>query len=468
MENILPIALFSLIYSFRGCFDKQSTFDNAIILFIGCLLTIGDHTVSNFIRASGKLASKHYSSYHGFLSRSHYSQISLTRQLLQLIDSFIPPGVIQLAVDESLVRRWGPMVYGKGMHRDPVLSSQNVNINQPGHKWVILSVLFDLPFSKQVFALPFLCILYYPEEAAKRNDASVNKRMREKRPKHRTPIQIVTFMIRWVERWLPHRQFHLLGDGGYSAQNLAYELSEDNQFRSPRTRLITRLPLDAAIYQRPEKSTTPKVGRPRVKGERLLSPQQNADDPNAQWTTIDVKWYAGKIVKRKIIINEGLWYRSGRPPVWIKWVFSRDPEGQRKDECFMTTDIALSGKEILEKYVTRWPAETMHQQIREHLGLETQKNWCENSIERCIPLLCGVYTLIILWGAKVKETLKEKGSVKAAPWYDRKDLCFGDILAHLRNEVLTHEGFQTAWVGEPVDKNPMAHIQFLIHRLAYG
>ena len=64
----------------------------------------------------------------------------LAERLFRLILELLPEkAVIDLAVDETLVRRWGPRVMSVGMHRDAVRSGPARNEVTPGRKWVVLS-----------------------------------------------------------------------------------------------------------------------------------------------------------------------------------------------------------------------------------------------------------------------------------------------------------------------------------------
>jgi len=62
--------------------------------------------------------------------------------------------VIELVVDETLVRRYGPWVVGVGMHRDAVRSSRRRAEVSPGHNWVTLGVVMRLPFLRCPVAFP--------------------------------------------------------------------------------------------------------------------------------------------------------------------------------------------------------------------------------------------------------------------------------------------------------------------------
>ena len=52
-----------------------------------------------------------------------------------------------------------------------------------------------------------------------------------------------------------------------------------------------------------------------------------------------------------------VWYRSGKPPVPIRWVLVRDPQGEFATQALLCTDLAVDPVQILEWFVLRWQLE---------------------------------------------------------------------------------------------------------------
>ena len=78
------------------------------------------------------------------------------------------------------------------------------------------------------------------------------------------------------------------------------------------------------------------------------------------------------------------------------WVFVEDRTGTQRDEDVFTTDIGLTPKQIIAAYTGRWAIEVMFQEVREHLGDETTRGWCERTILRAEPCLFGLCSLVAL------------------------------------------------------------------------
>ena len=75
----------------------------------------------------------------------------------------------------------------------------------------------------------------------------------------------------------------------------------------------------------------------------------------------------------------GMLHHSGLPPAPIRWVLVRDPTGVRDPQAFLCTDLDATPVEILGWFVSRWSIETTFQESRAHLGVETQRQWSENT-----------------------------------------------------------------------------------------
>src|SRR2546429_8004889 len=75
--------------------------------------------------------------------------------------------------------------------------------------WIVMAVVVTLPWTKQRWALPFLCVLATTPEVSER----LGKR-------HKTIGMWAHQMISLVRRWLPDRSIKLMGDTAYSVLEL--------------------------------------------------------------------------------------------------------------------------------------------------------------------------------------------------------------------------------------------------------
>jgi hypothetical protein len=247
----------------------------------------------------------------------------------------------------------GPHVYGKSCPRDPVRSTHSFTAFRWGHKWVVLALLVRFPFATRPWALPLLVALYRPGE----DDRTPRRR-------HKTPPQLVRQMLRVLWRWFPDRTFVVTADGNYATHELAELAARDPK----RLTFVSKFYPDANLVASPPAYSG--LGRPRVKGDDLPDPAAVVRGAPAR-PSLEVGWDGGGRRRVEIVTGTGLWYKSGRPLVPVRWVFAHDLTGAHRDEYFFTTDAAMTAASVIETYTGRWNIETTFQEARSYLGLGT-------------------------------------------------------------------------------------------------
>ena len=220
-----------------------------------------------------------------------------------------------------------------------------------------------------------------------------------------------------------------VGDGAYAAVGLALWCSG---LLDP-VALVTRLRLDAALYAPPGERPPNRRGPKPKKGVRLPSLAQRAADPQAAWERLSLTWYGGE--PRTVLTQTGtaLWYTPRLAPAPIRWVLVRCPEGRFADQAFLCTDRDATPAQILAWVVLRWNIEVTFEDVREHLGVETQRQWSDKAISRTTPILLGLYSLITLlaheWVAQ------QPLPIRTAAWYQKEDATFADAIAFVRRAI---------------------------------
>ena len=145
----------------------------------------------------------------------------------------------------------------------------------------------------------------------------------------------------------------LVGDNGYAVLDLLHCCQS---LREPVT-LIASLRLDAALYAPAPPRQPGQNGRPPLKGPRRPSLKALLDQPQVTWTSAVVAWYDGTTRTVELTSQTAVWYRSGKPPVLIRWVLIRDPQGAFATQALLCTDPAADPTQILEWFVLRWQLE---------------------------------------------------------------------------------------------------------------
>ena len=157
---------------------------------------------------------------------------------------------------------------------------------------------------------------------------------------------------------------------------------------------ITRLRLDAALYEPAPPRRPGQRGRPRIKGERLPNLSVVAEEAKTVWkpTTI-ANWYGSGVRTVEVSSRTAVWYSTGLFAVPVRWVLIRDPEGEFKTRALLCTDLDADPEEILSWFVMRWQLEVTFQEMRRHLGFDTHRQWSDTAIRRTTPALLGLFSL---------------------------------------------------------------------------
>lgn len=411
----LPIEMIVLLAPFAQLFS-QPVWRHAQVLVVGAILAPGKRTVSSCLRVMGLAGETHFTNYHRVLNRVQWSTLQAGKLLLGvLVKAFVPPGAtIVLGADDTVERRSGRKIKAKGCYRDAVRSSKKHVVKCFGLKWVTMMLLVPVPWAQRVWALPFLTVLCWPPKS------------RHQR-RHKTSVDVVRQMMQQVRRWLPERLLVLVVDGGFAAVALALACTVSDVV------MVSRMRLDAALYHAPTPQPAGKRGRKPTKGPRQRSLKCWAARTDTPWESVVVNWYRGERKALQVFSRTALWYTSGWAPVAIRFVLVRDPEGRLADAAFFCTDLQATPSQIIEWVVLRWAVEVTFEEVRAHLGLETQRQWSAPAIARTTPILFGLFSLVTLLALRLCPT--GQLPVEHSAWYHKSAATFVDCLTLVRRHL---------------------------------
>jgi hypothetical protein len=134
----------------------------------------------------------------------------------------------------------------------------------------------------------------------------------------------------------------------------------------------------------------------------------------------------------EIVMGTAIWFHSGLAPASIRRVLVRDPTGMRNPQTFLCTDIDLVRATFHAWFVSRWSMETIFQESREHLGVQTQRQWSDLAVARTTPALFGLFSMLTLWAVDPKITLNLRPHSTA--WYQKSEPTFSDVIAAARQQ----------------------------------
>jgi len=447
----LPKEYLTLIAAFAPLFS-QRIWQRVQVLLVGAILTPGQRTVTAALRITGLSHEPHFQTYHRLLNRAVWSSLQVSRVLLGLlVSAFAPTGPLVMGLDDTIERRWGAKIKARGIYRDPVRSSHSHTVKASGLRWLSLMLLVPIPWAKRVWALPFLTALA-PSE-------------RYYQGRHRPHKKLTDWgrqMLLQVRRWLPQRALVVVADSSFAAIELLWRLRQLTQPIS----MVTRLRLDAALYQPAPPRQPGQKGRPRVKGARLPTLEHVLHDAQTLWTGVTIpNWYGQGPRQVEIVSDTAVWYHSGLPALPIRWVVIRDPQGKCKPQALLCNDPSVDPVQMLVWFVLRWQVEVTFQEVRAHLGVETQRQWSDLAIARTTPALLGLFSLVTLLAHRL--AVHGKLSMRQAAWYVKPWPTFSDALAVVRHQVWCATPFHTSPLEADMVKVPRSLLEHFTHALCY-
>ena len=411
----------SLLTPFAVAFTAPM-FRHVLVLVSGTILASGRRTVAAALRAVGLGEERRFTTYHRVLNRGVWSALVLSRLLLDLlVRTFLAPDApLELVVDGTLERRRGRRLAWKGRFHDAARSQSGHVITSDGIHWVCVMLLTPVPWCRRRWALPFLTIpTFTPAISAKLGKP------------HRTAPERTEVLVRLIRRWQPQRTIHLVGDSGFAVLRLAHVC------RTARIRLVSRLVLNAQLYDPPRVRPASTPGVKPKKGPRQPKLVDRLDAATVAashtvWQREIVAWYGHQRRLLDVATGTALWHTDGNDPLPIRWVLVRDPQGRLSPYALFCTDPAVDALTILAAYLQRWNVEVTFEEARAHLGLETQRQWTTRAVGRTTPCLLGLFSVVVLMAHSEHP---DRLPTRQAAWYPKSEPTFSDALAVVRRQL---------------------------------
>lgn len=442
----LPQAILHVLLHFAPLFSR-SVFKNACQLFLGHVLCKNRRTITDILRQLGLRNIKNYSKYHWFLSGAKWCSIRASKILLSHLGRICSQNIV-ISIDSTIERRKGPQIKGLGRQRDAVQSTKENKVLVVGLNWLVCAIHVQFPWTSKIWSCPFFSVLMPPENPL---SSSKNKSDLKKCKKHKTLNEWASQIVRIVAKWIGKtKNITVVADSAFATYILA------NTCIDMGVNLISRMRLDARTFEFP---TINKKGRPRLVGKRLTTFEKLAKDSSRIWQEVSVKWYGGISKKVSILTGTCLWYGYGIRPVPIKWVLIKT---ESETTVLFSTNLNHTTEYVIESFVERWQLESTFEECRRHLGVETQRQWSDKSIDRTTPCLFASYSIINLMALELIKEKNESIPVQKCSWYKKGYPTFSDVLNYLRLEILKTRHFSKFGKKIQSEKNPLYELISLL------
>jgi hypothetical protein len=234
---------------------------------------------------------------------------------------------------------------------------------------------------------------------------------------YRTRPELAVELLLVLSNHSKNRRFHAVADSAYGGKSVLCHLP-------PNCDLTSRLPLDARLYDAPPSRCPGQPGRPRKRGQRLLSPEALLGE-RCRRIFLDIY---GRTQAARVAHCQARVYAA---PTTALRVVAVDPlAGGRPRQAFYSTCADASAEEVITWYAMRWSVEVTFHDSKQHLGFEQPQAWSRRAVERTAPLAMLLYSLVVLWFTREGH---RSWHPLDCPWYTSKtEPSFADMLATLR------------------------------------
>ncbi|AKF02976.1 hypothetical protein DB32_000501 [Sandaracinus amylolyticus] len=381
----------------------------------GWLLTQQAGAVTSALLGAGLAGRAHHAAFHRLFAEAAWDVDEVGTELLKwIVRTCATRRSLQLAIDDTVVRKKGPMVFGLGTYLDPVRSSRRVRNFVFGHLWVVLVAIVEVPFSKRRWAVPIFFRLYRQERDCTRTNDPYAKR-----------TSLARELIDLAARVAPELTMHVSADAAYCCETVLRGL--------PKNVVVYGTLRDNAVLTAAPIARRGCTGRPRVRGERMPTPAQLAADPS-RWRSTRAALY-GRTRALAFKQMDAQWYQ-GRGPELMRVVVVRLSAGKLKHRVYFCTDPTRTPADIVERYTARWQIEVCFRDLKQHLGFGASPAWSRRAVERVTPFAGFVYSIVVMW-ARLSLRRPERAPQIRRPWYrDKVGLSFADLLHIARTDLL--------------------------------
>lgn len=368
----------------------QPSFETQCDVLLGWVMCLGRRTEYRVFEAlmGSRVSRKErhpFDRFYNFFSRSAWCVKELAHQVaVQLVVELTPRGELHLVVDGTLLHKSGKSVWGIGWFHDPVASTKKRVATRQGNKWVVMGLVVPIPGTKKVFCLPIHALLQ--KSGGKSGEAELARQMLDD-----------------VLTWFPDRKLLLVGDGGFSANNLLMDLDEQ-------VRYVGLMRGDAALHdphiparRQGQRGPTPKFGqrlsaprdlmKARVKNKK--GGKSKSRDKRYQWKTITVHAY-GEVRRFDVCPFVATWPKVlGERSIQV--VLCRPLDKGYDDVVLFTTDLNATAEWVVEIYARRSSIEATFKSSKQVMEIQKPQHWCRGSIEKLAPWVWLMQSIVALW-----------------------------------------------------------------------
>ena len=159
MKNLkLPGLFVKLILEYGNILSKPN-FKHFLQVVSGIILGKQKKTITSIIRVHGLYGT--FYNIHRFFNRYKWDSDRIGLRTLEIIQRIFKLKELVLALDDTLVMKYGKCIYGRAIHYNH-LRKPNTPKYIYGHNWVVIGAIMYISKFKKWICFPFLAKLFIP------------------------------------------------------------------------------------------------------------------------------------------------------------------------------------------------------------------------------------------------------------------------------------------------------------------
>lgn len=367
-------------------------------------------------------------------------------RLWQTVWSLIPEpttdGRLLLALDDCINPKTGKQIFACASFFDHA-----AKINQSSYPWSqnVVSVGLLKIVKGRWACLPLAWCFYHMKKTIEAGQVKING----KRLPFKTKFEQAMEMIGRIASAFSGTPLLIITDSWFGNDGLFKPL---RQQIGPHAHILSRLRINATLFDHPATRRKPRRGRPKKYGRRRGTAKSLAKRSMKKAKRYTLNLYGRQ---REVWAHDKLlMLKTLKCAVRVVWVY-------RKSQwiALYTSDLDLSVEQIIEYYGARWKIEAGFKEIKQEIGSSKSQTWNPHAVTNHLNFCMMATTVIWIYADRLDHTPQRCYAAN-----NRTHFAFSDVRKLITQDAL-NENFITL-CPRPGKPQPNSVIQALVRMVA--
>lgn len=431
-----------MFYKSREAYGQDRVARRARNLGFGALTCLGRQTISGILTSSGQQFMDWTAAYRSFSKQRINTDKLFEVSQKEVLNELTSKQLLVAHMDDTLLKKTGKKIPGSSWRRDPLGPPFHTNFIWAQRFLQISMALPSQEGNAQSRAIP-VDMHHCPTPSKPKKGASQTEinQYKELQKKLNLSIQGVERIIKLREslneKGYRDRELYLSVDGSYTNNTVLKNLPSG-------VTLIGRIRKDTRLHRLP--NSNKNLGRKRVYGERIPTPEEIRKDENIPWQQVKA-WAAGKEHVFDVkVVKDLRWEKAGEKQT-LQLVVIRPLHYRltlkskllyRQPAYLICTDDNLDIQKLLQAYIWRWEIEVNFRDEKTIFGSGKAQVRNEKSVSNLPAFKAAVYSFLLLAAHKVYKKCDNSNLLPRPIWYpanSQQRLTTSEIINLLRSQL---------------------------------